>query len=167
MAGRAVIADVEKTVEAQIVPLIEGLGFSVVELAVHRSRQVTHVRLVIHREPGVTVEDCKQVSRTIKPRLEMIEGLTDLAMEVSSPGIDRRLKRKEEYAIFRDRGVRLLLEGQSEWTRGTIRGLEGDRLSLEQEGNLRVVSLADIRAARLDDAVEGRGTIDQTQEVRR
>ncbi len=151
------VADVEKVVEAEIRPLIEGLGYSIVELALHRSRRLAHVRLVIHREPGITVEDCTLVSRTVRPRLEMIEGLADLTMEVSSPGIDRRLKRKEEYAIFRNHGVRLLLEGQSEWTKGTIRGIEGDLLTLEQDGSTRVVNFADIRAGRLD----------QTQEVRR
>ncbi len=167
MAGRPVVADMEKVVEAEIKPLIEGLGFSIVELALHRSRRLTHVRLVIHREPGVTVEDCTQVSRTIKPRLEMIEGLEELTMEVSSPGIDRRFKRREEYEIFRNHGVRLLMEGQSEWTRGTIRGVEGESISVEQYGKIRVVSLAQIRAARLDDGSGSPGRIDHTQEVRR
>jgi len=157
MAGRSVGADVENVVEAEVRPLVEGLGFSLVELALGRSHRLSHLKLVIHKESGITVNDCTQVTRTLRPRLELIEGLQDLAMEVSSPGIDRRLKRKEEYGIFRNRGVRLLLEGQSEWTGGIIRGVEGDLLSIEQESETRVIRLADIRAARLD----------QTQEVRR
>jgi ribosome maturation factor RimP len=149
--------DLERAVGAEIRPLIEGFGFRVVELAVGRSHRVVHLRLVIHKEPCITVQDCTLVSRTVRPRLELMEGMADLEMEVSSPGIDRRLKSREEYDIFRNRGVRLLLRGQSEWTGGIIRGIEGEHLSIEQGEGLRVVNLADIRAARLD----------QGQEVRR
>jgi ribosome maturation factor RimP len=148
--------DLEAAVAAEIRPLIEGLGFRVVELAVGRSHRLVRLKLVIHREPGVSVQDCGLVSRTVRPRLELMEGMEDLEMEVSSPGIDRRLKKREEYDIFRNRGVRLLLRGGSEWTGGIIRGMEGDRLTLEQEQGLRVIELSDIRAARLDDRQEVR-----------
>jgi ribosome maturation factor RimP len=157
MAGRPVGDDLEEAVRAEIKPLIEGLGYRIVEMALGRSHRLTHLRLVIHREPGITVHDCTLVSRTVRPRLELIEGLADLEMEVSSPGIDRKLKTREEYDIFRNRGVRVLLNGRSEWTGGIIKGIEGDLLSIEQEEGLTVINLADIRAARLD----------QGQEVRR
>lgn len=148
--------DLQRAVDAEIRPLIEGLGFRVVELALGRSHRVVHLRLVIHREPGITVQDCSLVSRTVRPRLELMEGMTDFEMEVSSPGIDRRLKAREEYDIFRNHGVRLLLQGQSEWTRGVIRGIEGELLSIEQEEGPRVINFADIRAARLDQGPEVR-----------
>ncbi len=157
MAGRPVDVELQQAVEAEVRPVVEGLGFRVVELALGRSRRLTHVRLVIYRRPGITVEDCTLVSRTVRPRLEAIDGIGDLEMEVSSPGIDRKLKSAAEYEIFRDRGVRLLLAGESEWSGGVIRGIEGERLSIEQEDGVRVIDLADIRAARLD----------QRQEVRR
>ena len=145
---------VEQAVEREIRPLIEGLGLSVVELALRRGHRLVHLSLVIYRETGVTVGDCTLVSRTVRPRLELIEGLEDLEMEVSSPGIDRRLKTREEYGIFRNRGVRLLLEGQSDWTGGIIRGVEGDLLSIEQEEGTRMINLSEIRAARLDQRQE-------------
>jgi ribosome maturation factor RimP len=150
-------SDLENAVEGEVRPVIEGLGFSLVELAVRRSHRLTHLRLVIHRDPAVTLEDCTRVARTLRPRLELMEELPDLAMEVSSPGVDRKLKRPEEYVVFRNKGVKLLLQGRSEWVGGVIRGLEGQMLSIEQETGTQVVSLADIRAARLD----------QTQEVGR
>ena len=76
------------------------MGYSLVELALGRRKGTTRVSVVIYRQEGVGVDDCAEVSGMLLPRLETIEGMADVSLEVSSPGIERALRATEEYAIF-------------------------------------------------------------------
>jgi len=62
-----------ETVRREVTPIIEGLGFSVVELNIGRSTHQINVAIVIYNPEGVGIEDCASVSRTLRPRLELLE----------------------------------------------------------------------------------------------
>lgn len=57
----------------------------------------------------------------IKPRLELMEELGDFTLVCTSPGIDREIKDRSEYAIFKGRGVRVLFNNESDWVGGIIK----------------------------------------------
>ena len=81
-----------------IEPVIKSLGIELdrIELSTERGRLI--LRVFIDKEGGVTINDCELVSREIGSILEVedpIERAYDL--EVSSPGIDRPLKRPEDF----------------------------------------------------------------------
>jgi ribosome maturation factor RimP len=142
----------EDTLESDIRPIVESMGLTLVEVAVGRAHRQTHLRIVVHRSAGVTVDECGKLARILQPRLETREGLEDLTMEISSPGIDRKLKSNEELAIFADRGVRVLVGDQ--WLAGINRGVTGEVMTLEQENEVRKIELSSIRRARLDHTLE-------------
>jgi len=134
----------------EVEPIVSGMGFSLVELRHNRSRQQNHITLVVYRPEGVGVNDCAAISKNLHPRLELIEGLENLRFQVSSPGLDRVLKSEREYTIFAGRGVRVMLHGQKEWIRGKIEGVQEGVLSLDEDGKMKKIKIADIRKAKLD-----------------
>ena len=134
----------------EVEPIVSGMGFSLVELRHSRSKNQNHVILVIYRPEGVGVNECAAISKNLYPRLELIDGLENLQLQVSSPGLDRVFKSREEYSIFRGRTVKIMLHGETEWIRGKIESVEGGELSLQTGGETRRVKMDEIRKAKLD-----------------
>ena len=139
---------------AEVEPLTNAMGFAVVELAVGGRRHQTQVHLTVYRPDGVGIEDCATISRNVHPRLELIEGLGGVTLEVSSPGLDRTLKNPREYSIFKGRRVRVILEGQNDWTGARILDASAEGVTLETAGQSRTVPFAGIRKAKLDETEE-------------
>ncbi len=140
----------EKAVRAEIEPAVSAMGFALVEVSVGRRRGVTHVVVVLHRDGGVGVDQCAEVTRVIRPRLELVEGLADLTLEVSSPGIERAIKDPAEYGIFQGRGVRVLPAEGSEWIGGVIEAFRDGTLVLRTAEGAREFPARSVRRARLD-----------------
>jgi ribosome maturation factor RimP len=140
----------EKAVRAEIEPAVSAMGYALVEVSVGRRTGVTHVVVVLHRDGGVGVDQCAEVTRVIRPRLELVEGLTDLTLEVSSPGIERTIKDPAEYGIFRGRGVRVLPAEGGEWIGGIIEGFRDGSLALRTDAGVREFPAGSVRRARLD-----------------
>lgn len=129
------------------------------------------LRLVLERSTGdpVTLEDCETVSREVSALLDASDEIAHrYTLEVSSPGLERRLYSLEDAERFAGRRVRVKTEvpvmpqpfgdpGRAALTEarnfaGILAGVEGDRLSIVDEENRRIynVRFGDIRVARLD-----------------
>ena len=134
----------------EVEPIVSGMGFTLVELRHSRSKNQNHIILVIYRPEGVGVNECAAISKNLYPRLELIDGLDNLQLQVSSPGLDRVFKSREEYSIFRGRNVKIMLHGETEWIRGKIEGIEAGELSLQTDGETQRVKVDEIRKAKLD-----------------
>ena len=101
---------------------------------------------------GVTVEDCALVSRHLS-RLFAVEGIDYERLEVSSPGLDRPLRKAADFQRFAGSriDVRMRLpdaNGRRRFT-GTLRGTQAGRATLEVDGRLVELDLAGIERARL------------------
>ena len=127
---------------------LEGLGYELVDLELSRSGLV---RVFIDSPGGITVKDCERVSRHLT-RAFAVEGFEFERLEVSSPGLDRPLKRIEDYARFagREATIRLKLprDGRRRFE-GRIAGVEAGRVVLEMEGVRQELAFEDIDRARL------------------
>ncbi|MBK6982370.1 MAG: ribosome maturation factor RimP [Betaproteobacteria bacterium] len=124
------------------------LGYELVDLEVSRSRLV---RVFIDKPGGISVDDCAMVSHHLT-RVFEVEGFEYERLEVSSPGLDRPLKRLGDFERFagRDATVRLKLprEGRRR-LEGRIVGIEGGSVLIEVEGKRWSVAMTDIDRARL------------------
>lgn len=124
------------------------LGYELVDLEMSRSGLA---RVFIDKQGGVTVEDCAAVSRHLT-RVFAVEGFDYERLEVSSPGLDRPLKRIEDFERFagRDASVRLKLprDGRRR-LEGRIVGIEDAMVLIEVEGKRWSVAMTDIDRARL------------------
>lgn len=127
---------------------LEGLGYELVDLESSRSGLL---RVFIDAPAGITVDDCARVSNHLT-RLFAVEGVDYERLEVSSPGLDRPLKRLADYERFAGREVTLKLKlpvaGQRRFA-GRLAGVEEGRVVLEVEGKRQHIAFEDIDRARL------------------
>jgi ribosome maturation factor RimP len=127
---------------------LEGLGYELVDLERSRSGLL---RIFIDSERGITVDDCARVSHHLT-RAFAVEGIDYERLEVSSPGLDRPLKRLADYERFagRDASVKLKLprDGRRRFE-GRLVGIEDGKVVLDVEGKRQHLALEDIDRARL------------------
>ena len=127
---------------------LEGLGYELVDLESSRSGLV---RIFIDSPRGITLEDCERVSRHLT-RAFAVEGFEYERLEVSSPGLDRPLKRIEDYRRFVGREATIKLKLPRDGRRrlvGRLAGAEDGRIVVEIEGVRQEVAFEDIDRARL------------------
>jgi ribosome maturation factor RimP len=100
---------------------------------------------------GVTVRDCEAVSRQLQ-RVFEVEGVVYDRLEVSSPGLDRRLKKAADFVRFAGHEAQVRLRrpvnGRRNFT-GTVRGVVGERVELEFEGDRMAFDMTELDRARL------------------
>lgn len=100
---------------------------------------------------GTTLDDCASVSRQLQRVLE-VEGVDYDRLEVSSPGLDRRLKRAADFARFAGCKAQVRLRHPVNGRRnfvGTVRAVNGDRVEFDFDGGRLDFELADLDRARL------------------
>ena len=129
-----------------------GLELVLAELGWAGGRAI--VRLTIDRSGGVTLEDCAALSRRVGAALEAEDPIPgSYQLEVSSPGLDRRLVKESDYARFEGRRARISLSTPREGRRhfeGLLRGFEQGEVLMEIEGGGMVrLSPGEIEKARL------------------
>jgi ribosome maturation factor RimP len=104
---------------------------------------------------GVTLDDCQAVSRDLSTALDVAEDVTPegaYRLEVGSPGLDRPLFSLADFARFAGEKVRLQthhpVAGRRRFS-GTLLGVDGDQIKLDQDGQLVTVHHAEIAKANL------------------
>ncbi len=141
---------------SQVDDLVSGLGFSIVEIAHSVVKGRSHVNLVVYRPEGITIDQCAEIHRTVMPRLELVMDDRDVALQVSSPGIDRVIKDASEYSVFAGKGVRVLRRSTNEWCAGVIVGAGDSSLEMRCGTDTVTVAYDDIQKAKLDYSQEVR-----------
>ncbi len=139
----------ENSLVNSIEPVVNGLGFSLVEFSSHRNRSNLTINVIIYKESGVNLADCSTVYKTILPRIELVEDTRSVNLEVSSPGLSRNIKTVDEFEIFLGRKVRVLKKDDSEWIHGSIESIENNSVNLNVSKETVSVSFADINKAKL------------------
>ncbi len=127
---------------------VSGLGYELV--AWERSGR-GGLRIFVDKPAGIDVDDCARVSQQLS-RVFEVEGVAYERLEVSSPGLDRVLRKEADYARFAGEKarlrLRLALDGQRNFV-GTLRAVNDGKLELEVDGKLLALELSNIEKARL------------------
>jgi len=106
-------------------------------------------------EESVSVDDCANVSRDLSAIFDVEDVVpTSYTLEVSSPGLDRPLRRAEDYARFAGRRAKIVMrqpvDGQS-YFKGTLGGVDANDVLIDAEdGRRHRVPLAVITRAHLE-----------------
>ena len=145
--------DLLDRIERLVLPVVEDCGCELVDVQFRRESHGWVLRLYIDRPDGVTVDDCASVSREIAVLLEVDDPIAHAYhLEVSSPGLDRPLTRKEDFDRFQGRKVRIRLNRRLAERRvftGVLKGLVNDQVHLLVEGTPVVLDIDMIARARL------------------
>jgi len=135
-----------------------GLGYQLADFEYINNGRMLRVFIEKQHEvlPGVTsggttLDDCASVSRQLQRVLE-VEGVDYDRLEVSTPGLDRRLKKAADFARFTGCEARVRLRRAVNGRRnflGTVRAVDGDRVEFVFDGGRLDFELADLDRARL------------------
>ncbi|MGN0794909.1 MAG: ribosome maturation factor RimP [Aristaeellaceae bacterium] len=127
-------AELTTVVEPKCRRLADELGFELVDVSLDREPTGKYLRIYIDKPEGITLDDCEKYHRAIQPQLESYD--YDF-LEVSSPGVDRPLKKDRDFerAIGLEVEVHLFkaVDGQKIFT-GELTGFDRDEMILLVNG---------------------------------
>lgn len=128
---------------------LTGMGYELVD--VDRSARGKLLRIFIDKPGGISVEDCVAVSHHLS-RLFVVENIIYDRLEVSSPGLDRTLRKNSDFIRFAGELVklklRIALQGQRNFV-GILRGVDDEVLKLEVNGKILALELNNLEKVRL------------------
>jgi ribosome maturation factor RimP len=134
--------------------LTRGLSLEVVDVNITRDGGRAFLRISIDKEGGVTLDDCAQANELIGQVLEredVVKG--PYVLEVMSPGLDRPLRRRQDYERSRGRRVRVNLKQPFEGERsmrGILRDVTEGTMRLDTGLEVIELSFDAVSSARLD-----------------
>ncbi|MBN1648998.1 MAG: hypothetical protein JW874_13265 [Spirochaetales bacterium] len=129
-------------------PVINGMGYQLVDLTHVRQHGTLQVQCIIYSENGITLDDCSAVHRAILPRIGLIEDCKDINLQVSSPGIGRKLKKIREFRIFAGAKIKIMFDNS--WIDALIGRLDSNGVYCMIDGNEKYVLFSEIVKAKLE-----------------
>jgi len=145
--------DLERRLFELAGPVAEARGVTLVD--VEYAPTGAKLRVFIDKPGGVTLDDCQDFSERFGYVLDREDPIPHAySLEVSSPGLTRRLTRPEHYRHFAGRRVKLVsrapVDGQNTFS-GLLRGLEDRTVILQTAGGEVRLPLDQVASARLDE----------------
>ncbi|MDH5553169.1 MAG: ribosome maturation factor RimP [Nitrosomonas sp.] len=130
-------------------PTLAGMGYELVEI--EQMARGKLLRIFVDKAEGITLDDCVLISNHLS-QLFAVENIDYSRLEVSSPGLDRLLRKPSDFARFSGEKIKLKLcvaiKGQRNFV-GILREINDGVLKLEVEGLMLDIELGNVEKARL------------------
>jgi len=130
--------------------ILVGMGYELIEVEQSAPGKLLRI-FVDKKDGGITIDDCVAISNHLN-RLLTVEGIDYSRLEISSPGLDRPLKKESDFIRFAGKSIkiklRIALQGQKNYI-GIIREINDGILGLEVEGRVLHIELDNLEKARL------------------
>jgi len=144
---------VTKQISDLIEPILDELGFELIDAEYVSDHGRMVLRLYIDREGGVTVDDCAKVSYELGDLIDIKNIIeNEYVLEVSSPGLNRPLKKEAHFISVIGKKVKIRtktpLNGQRNFM-GVLKDFKERELYIQSEGQLITVAWSDIEKANL------------------
>lgn len=127
-------------------PVVESQGLNLVDVEYTKEGSERYLRVFIENLDGdVTLENCEDVSKVLSEKLDQLDPINDsYILEVSSPGLERPLKKKEDFDRFKDNLVFIKtyapINGNKEFN-GILVGRENDNVLIKMEGEDEIINI--------------------------
>ena len=134
-------------------PILKGANLELVDVEYRKAGKSWVLRVFIDKPGGITLGDCQRVSHQIEDKIE-VEDLVSSAyvLEVSSPGLDRPLKKSRDFLRYKDKEVKIHtfvpVNGKKDFS-GTIVDFKEEHVHLEMAGKNIAIPLDKISKATL------------------
>lgn len=143
----------EQRAEALLTPIVDANGFELVDVEYVKEAGEWYLRGYIDKPGGITVNDCETVSRVFSDKLDEEDFIDDsYIMEISSPGLDRPLKKEKDYVRSMGKLVEIRtyrpIEKQKEFC-GILTAYDSNSVTIEEDGSIRKFDKKEIALIRL------------------
>ena len=119
--------------------ILRGNGIELVDMTFKKEGGVRFLRILADKEGGITVDECAKLNGIIGEALDGEGAISEkYILEVSSPGLDRPLKTKEDFLRLKGKRIRVHtyepIEGKREFA-GVLEAVEDDNISVSEKGS--------------------------------
>lgn len=148
------IKEILDKIRTPVVPLIEGLGFEIVDLRLFRANRRWILRFLVDKpKGGISLDECSRVNEEIGDLLEArdILGGESYVLEVSSPGVDRALLTSKDFVRASGKRARIFLNQplEGKWElEGLVEAVREDCLYLKLDEKTVKLPLTKIKKAK-------------------
>lgn len=145
-----------KEIEGLLTPLIEQDGGEIVDLPWRREGHQWILRLFVDKPNGVSLDDCAYFSDRVGAFLDEKNAIEpSYVLEISSPGLDRVIKKDKDFVKFSGKPVKVKIKiaenGQRRFS-GVLMGLDGDKVAVQVGAEKKLFARQNVDEVRLDDA---------------
>lgn len=127
---------IETTVEEIVEKITEPLGFEIVDVEYVKEAGEYYLRVYLDKEGGISLDDCEQVSRKLSEQLDKDDPISEnYFLEVSSPGLDRPLKKEKDFIRYQGRDVEIKLYKAIDG----VKQFEGELVGLTEDKNIKII----------------------------
>jgi ribosome maturation factor RimP len=153
MEDVAIESALEHRLTQLVLPVVAGTGCELVELQFRREAPGWVLRLIIDNELGIGIDDCAKISREVAHLLEVEDPIEQsYSLEVSSPGLDRPLKRERDFVRCKGKTAKVVaresIDGKNTWI-GVIEGATPEAVTLRTDQGEVEIPFTRMKKARL------------------
>ncbi|MGI6113958.1 MAG: ribosome maturation factor RimP [Mahellales bacterium] len=128
---------IEKIVEKMVIPILNEKDYELVDVEFKKEGGNWYLRIYIDKEGGISLDDCQVVSEKLSSALDAVDPIPySYFLEVSSPGLDRPLKREKDFVKYKGSVVEVRLfapyNGKKVY-KGELVGMMDNRIAIMQE----------------------------------
>jgi ribosome maturation factor RimP len=151
------LTDLTRRIEEVLDPIAEQHDFELVAVEQAGGRRTPVIRVLLDRAGGLDLDAICEANGWVSEAIDALDPVSGpYTLEVSSPGVDRPLRKREDFSRFAGETATVKAkpagQGRTAWT-GTLVGLEGDDVVLEVEGEAVRIPFDSVQKARLKGVV--------------
>lgn len=144
---------IEQLVEEMLEPIIKQKNYELVDIEYKKEGNHWYLRIYIDKEGGITVEDCQDISELVSAWLDEKDPIPhSYILEVSSPGLNRILKKPSDFVKYKgfkvDVSLYKAVKGKKKFT-GELIGWEKEQLFIKEKDQILSFLNNDVAAVRL------------------
>lgn len=129
--------EIEETVEKIAVPLVKSRKLELVDIEFVKEGPEWYLRVYIDKSGGIVIDDCQEVSRVLSEKLDETDPISQsYNLEVSSPGLERPLKKEKDFKRYKGERVEVRLFkalNESKVFEGELLGLYGNKIMIKRD----------------------------------
>lgn len=127
---------IEATIEELVQPIIDSNNFELVDIEYVKEAGEYYLRIFVDKEGGISLNECEVVSRALSEILDVKDPIKDnYYLEVSSPGLDRPLKKDKDFIRYQGRDVEIKLYKPLNGSKQ----LEAELVGLTEDKKIKVI----------------------------
>lgn len=139
-------------IDALIQEVAADLGYLVYESGVLYRGVNSRISVKIDHADTISHSDCERYSRELARRIDGESLLPNYSLEVSSPGLNRKIRGIQEFLRFTGNPAKVIYikDGMKLVAKGTIVSVEGEAITMETETGIEVIEVSQVERANLD-----------------
>lgn len=142
-------------IEEIVLPIIDEFEYELVDVEFVKESGEWYLRIYIDKEGGINLDDCTKVSRRVSDKLDEVDPIDfGYYLEVSSPGLDRPIKKDKDFVRFAGKKIKIklykALDGKKVFE-GILLGLEDNVITIDVNGNEVKIDKSLASSVRLND----------------